>query len=300
MVYYSDILSRFGYTEVDKEFSLTIHEVMMQQQDNFISDILKYLNSDNHFKAEYSDTLKSINTNKIKLWYKDIISGKLNGAISDFINDFNLNVTPKGGFSAERIAELFNYIRIWFQDKVFDLVDGEWNYKNVLRSYTKIINASIYITMNTYVPKDITMAESSKLKGVILIIAEKASLFTHSILLFFLVLMTLSGVGFFMWSLWDLRGIAPDKFFVTALGSLLVLWVLIELINSEIQMLRGDKFRISVFVGVVLIAFIREVLIMTLKHDVNNIKSMILMLAGILVFGVTYWLLAKSEERPKH
>ena len=79
-----------------------------------------------------------------------------------------------------------------------------------------------------------------------------------------------------------------------------MLWVLIELINSEIQMLKGDKFKISIFVGVVLIAFIREVLIMTLKHDAGNMKTMIMMLGGILVLGVTYWLLAKSEEKNKH
>ena len=138
------------------------------------------------------------------------------------------------------------------------------------------------------------------MKNKIIVWAEKASLLTHSMLLVFLMIMTIAGVWFFIWSLWDLKGVAPDKLFVTALGSLLVLWVLIELINSEIQILKGDKFKISIFVGVVLIAFIREVLIMTLKHDASNTKAMILMLGGILVLGVTYWMLAKSEERTKN
>ena len=203
-------------------------------------------------------------------------------------------------FSGERISELFNFIRLWIQSKLIEIASCEWDYKGILQAYTKVINAAIYVTMNTYVPRDKSTSHTSKMKNKILTWAEKASLVTHSMLLVFLIIMTLAGVGFFIWSLWDLKGVAPDKLFVTALGSLLVLWVLIELINSEIQMLRGDKFKISIFVGVVLIAFIREVLIMTLKHDAGNTKTMILMLGGILVLGVTYWLLAKSEEKSKH
>lgn len=111
--------------------------------------------------------------------------------------------------------------------------------------------------------------------------------------------MTFGGAAYFVWSLWDLRVIHPDKLFVTALGSLLVLWVLIELINSEIQMLRGDKFRISIFVGIVLIAFIREVLILTLKHDSGDMGFMIMMLCGILILGVTYFILTKAESSAK-
>ncbi len=300
MVYYTEILSRFSFTEVDKDYITSINEVMTQYSDTFIKDVFNYLRSDTIFKLEHGNVDEKLNGEKLVLWYKDIISGKLNGIFSEFVSEFNLNNTPKGTFSGERIAELFNYIRIWFQSKIFETAESEWDCKGMLQAYTKIINASIYITMNTYVPRDKISTQYAKMKGVILSLAEKASLITHSILLFFLIIMTFAGVGFFVWSLWDLAEVEPDKLFVTALGSLLVLWVLIELINSEIQMLRGDKFRISVFVGVVLIAFIRELLIMTLKHDANNTVAMILLLSGILIFGVTYWLLAKSEDVSKH
>ena len=300
MIYYAEILSRFDFAESDMEYINSINENMAELEEAFIKDVLMYLQKDKLFVSEYGSIIDKLSMDKLSLWYKGIISGKLNGYFSEFVSDFNLHQVPYGGFSGERISELFNYIRLWFQSKLIEISACEWDYKGILQAYTKVINAAIYVTMNTYVPRDKSTSHTSKMKNKILTWAEKASLVTHSMLLVFLIIMTLAGVGFFIWSLWDLKGVAPDKLFVTALGSLLVLWVLIELINSEIQMLRGDKFKISIFVGVVLIAFIREVLIMTLKHDAGNTNTMILMLGGILVLGVTYWLLAKSEEKSKH
>lgn len=300
MIYYNEILTRFDFAESDMEYINSINEKMVLLEDSFISDVLLFLQKDSIFNVEYGSVIDKLNMEKLRLWYKGIINGKLNGYFSEFVNDFNLHQIPRGGFSGERISELFNFIRIWFYNKLIEISECQWDYKGILQAYTKVINAAVYVTMNTYVPRDKSTSTTSKMKNKILVWAEKASLVTHSMLLIFLIVMTLAGVGFFIWSLWDLKGVAPDKLFVTALGSLLVLWVLIELINSEIQMLRGDKFKISIFVGVVLIAFIREVLIMTLKHDAGNTKTMILMLGGILVLGITYWLLAKSEEKGKH
>lgn len=300
MIYYAEILRRFDFAESDMEYIISIKEQMKSFEDVFIHDVLSYLQKDLFFVSEYGNVIEKLNTDRLSSWYNAVISGKLNGSFSEFVSDFNLQHTPKGAFSGERIAELFNFIRLWFHNKLMEIVECEWDYRGILKAYTKVINAAIYITMNTYVPREKSVTHMSKMKNQILVWAEKASLITHSMLLVFLMVMTISGVGFFIWSLWDLKDVAPDKLFVTALGSLLVLWVLIELVNSEIQMLKGDKFKISIFVGVVLIAFIREVLIMTLKHDAGNTKTMILMLGGILVLGVTYWMLAKTEEKTKH
>lgn len=300
MVYYTEILNRFDFAASDMEYINSVKENMQQYEQVFIKDVLNYLQKDEHFTSEYGNIGDKLNTERLASWYTALISGKLNSSFSEFVSEFNLHQTPKGAFSGERIAELFSYIRIWFQNKLLEIAECEWDYKGILQAYTKVINAAIYVTMNSYVPRDKSTSNTSKMKNKILIWAEKASLITHSMLLVFLMIMTIAGVGFFIWSLWDLKDVAPDKLFVTALGSLLVLWVLIELINSEIQMLKGDKFKISIFVGVVLIAFIREVLIMTLKHDASNTSTMILMLGGILVLGITYWMLAKSEDRAKH
>lgn len=299
MVYYSDILKRFNFDDADLQSILMIQDYMLKEESEFIKDFIHFLSTDEYISRELAENVDKMNVSKISLWYKSIVTGKLNNSFSDFINQCNTTIVPKGIFTTESIITLFNFIRVWVQDRVFDVSDSEWGYKKILDSYTKLLNASVFVTMNSVAASESSVKGASKIKAKIVSLAEKASLLTHSMLLFFLIVMTFGGVAYFVWSLWDLRAVRPDKLFVTALGSLLVLWVLIELINSEIQMLRGDKFRISIFVGIVLIAFIREVLILTLKHNEGDMNFMIMMLGGILILGITYFILAKAESFSK-
>jgi uncharacterized membrane protein (DUF373 family) len=86
-----------------------------------------------------------------------------------------------------------------------------------------------------------------------------------------------------------------DKGLVSALGSLLVLWLAIELLEAEIDRLRGGELQLSLFVGVGLVAFIRKVLIATLSHE--EMTTELLYLGGIFVFGVIYWLVSRTEAK---
>ncbi|MFZ2088215.1 MAG: protoglobin domain-containing protein [Desulfobaccales bacterium] len=86
-----------------------------------------------------------------------------------------------------------------------------------------------------------------------------------------------------------------DKGLISALGSLLVLWLAIELLEAEIDRLRGGELQLSLFVGVGLVAFIRKVLIATLSHE--DIQSELVYLGGIFVFGIIYWLISRTEAK---
>jgi uncharacterized membrane protein (DUF373 family) len=84
---------------------------------------------------------------------------------------------------------------------------------------------------------------------------------------------------------------------ISALGSILMLWVIIELLNTEIAHLKGGKFYISVFIGVALVTIIRETMIATLKHESPAV--IYYLIAAILVIGFVYWLVTKAEEKKR-
>jgi uncharacterized membrane protein (DUF373 family) len=115
------------------------------------------------------------------------------------------------------------------------------------------------------------------------------------ILVLALIGLTLSFVGLFVIDVMHLIEGDVHKGIITALGSLLLLWLMIELMNTEISHLKGGKFHISVFVGVALVAVIRETLIATLKHE--KPETIFYLIAAILVLGFVYWLVTKAEER---
>lgn len=90
---------------------------------------------------------------------------------------------------------------------------------------------------------------------------------------------------------------SPDlaRGIISTLGTLLIIWVIVELVGTEIRYLRGESFRIEIFVAVALVSVIRELLITTLGHEAS---PLIAYLAGsVLILGVVYYLISKAEFR---
>ena len=64
--------------------------------------------------------------------------------------------------------------------------------------------------------------------------------------------------------------------------------------DNEIKSLKGGRFNIQVFIGVVIIAIIREILISTLRHD--PLETQVFLAGTLLVLGVVYYLVARSQQ----
>lgn len=67
--------------------------------------------------------------------------------------------------------------------------------------------------------------------------------------------------------------------FLHAFGTLLVLWTITELINSEIQVLRGHHFSVSILVDVAMAAVIRKILLSDFKIDMDFFVSILSLMA---------------------
>jgi uncharacterized membrane protein (DUF373 family) len=74
-----------------------------------------------------------------------------------------------------------------------------------------------------------------------------------------------------------------------------MIWVLIELLHTEITSIKGGQFKISIFIGVALVAFVREVLILKLQHNDNN-GQMIVAIGGIFILGIIYFITFWAEK----
>jgi len=88
-----------------------------------------------------------------------------------------------------------------------------------------------------------------------------------------------------------------DEVLVGAMGSVLLLWVVIELLDMKIDRLQGGSFMLRLFVGVALVAFIRKVLVTSLS--LQDLLMEGVYLAGILVCGVIFWLVSRAEGDKK-
>jgi uncharacterized membrane protein (DUF373 family) len=76
---------------------------------------------------------------------------------------------------------------------------------------------------------------------------------------------------------------------IHALGALLVLWTLAELLGAEIRHLRGESIKVTIFIEVAIAAMVRKLLI--LSTEGISLQEGSLYLASLLVLGIVYWFL---------
>lgn len=96
-------------------------------------------------------------------------------------------------------------------------------------------------------------------------------------------------IGLFAHDVWTVITGSVAGGFLNALGTLLILWTLSELINAEVRYLRGENIRVAVFIEVAIAATIRKLLVVSAEGvDLTHSATYILTL---LTLGVVYWLL---------
>ncbi len=90
------------------------------------------------------------------------------------------------------------------------------------------------------------------------------------------------------------RGDNLETSVVTALGSLLIIWMMIELLGTEVEHLRGKKIPIKIFIGIVIVAFIRKVLIGSLQHA--TLTEYGTKVGTLFILALVYWLIARADR----
>ena len=136
---------------------------------------------------------------------------------------------------------------------------------------------------------------SQKVEGFLISFSERFSHGLNLILVLGLVALGIMVMVLFVYDVTHIFGGDIEKGILGTLGSLLMLWVVIELVDTEIDHLRGEKFAIKVFISVALVAVIRKILVVFLKTDAAELQ--LSLVAAILVLGVVYWLVSKVDKK---
>jgi uncharacterized membrane protein (DUF373 family) len=163
----------------------------------------------------------------------------------------------------------------------------------------KILDINLDIMSTSYQEEELRKVfVSHKIESKLIHAAERFTYGLNLVLVVALSGVSLSVVTLFFRDLVHMFQGDFEKGILSALGSLLILWMMIELMDNEIKTLKGGKFNILIFIGVIIVALIREILISTLRHDALETQGF---LAGtLLILGVVYYLVAKSQQNGSH
>jgi uncharacterized membrane protein (DUF373 family) len=159
----------------------------------------------------------------------------------------------------------------------------------------KILDINLDIMTASYIEEELKKVFiSQRLESKLIKATERFTYGLNLILILALVGVSVSVVGLFFWEIAHIFRGDMEKGILSALGTLLILWMMIELMDNEIKSLKGGRFNILVFIGVVIVAIIREILISTLRHDL--ITTQVFLAGTLLILGLVYYLVSRSQR----
>lgn len=136
----------------------------------------------------------------------------------------------------------------------------------------------------------------TKLENKLLKYLKTIGSYFNYLLMGALVMVATFSIGLFGYDVYLLFSGASsiERGILTTLGSLLILWSAIELINEEIKHLRGGSSALAAFLTLVIAALIRKILIVSLSPE----KAKEILMYGLLVLflSISYWLISLTTK----
>jgi len=198
------------------------------------------------------------------------------------------------GLNAHYVNASMQVVRRFITEMIREKFPNREDRRRYSEAAEKMLDINLDIITASYMEEERKKVFISRhLESKLIHATERFTYGLNLILVFALVGVSLSVVGLFLWEIFHIFGGDLEKGILSALGTLLILWMMIELMDNEIKTLKGGRFNILVFIGVVIVAIIREVLISTLRHDLLSTQ---MFLAGtLLILGIVYYLVSKSQ-----
>lgn len=295
MVTIDELKRHYLFAEEDAELLSSLQPLAEANKQTITDDLYDYLLGMPETAAFLQDdaVLQRLKTSQ-QAWLLDLFSGKYDNHYLRKLEKIGL-AHVRIGLNAHFVNCAMNFIR----QALVNLIRESYSDREMRRTLTdateKILDANLDVMSASYLEEELKKEfVSHHLESKLIRATERFTYGLNLILVLALAGVSISVVAQFAWDLLHIFQGNIEKGILSALGTLLILWMMIELIGNEIKNLKGGKFNILVFIGVIIVALIREILISTLRHDLLETQ---LFLAGtLLILGIVYYLVAKSQK----
>lgn len=292
------IKAHYNFTAGDAANLKQLQPLMKKHEDEFPIEFYNYIR---HFE----DSPKFLKDEEIikrhqaglKEWLMDLFSGEYGTHYLRELERIGF-AHVKINLPAHYVNAAMHFVRQYclrILEKEFCVDINECRY--FAKSVDKILDINLDILTSSYIEEEIkTYFLSERVESYLVQFAHRFSYLLNLILVLGLVVMGIMVVGLFIYDVANIFTGDIEKGLLSTLGALLMMWVVIELVSTEVKHLRGGKFAINVFISVALVAIIRKLLVSTLSAGTLETHLSIILISGIAVLGVIYWLIARTEQ----
>lgn len=289
------IKGHYQLTLEEEEILKGLQPMMKEHRDRFTEDFYIYLMSQEDM-AEFFPSDEKLQHHKmlISAWFTRLFSG-----IYDEAYFRNLSHVGKIHVNINLDGHLVNAAMTRVRQFVIEIIDahiGSAEREKALVAANKILDINLDIMTSSYRAAELNKYFlSARVESALISWIER---FTHGLNLVLALALGIVSIGVVGLFVHDIASIFTsseiENSIVAALGSLLIIWLMIELLDTEIHHLKGRKLQIKVFIGVVIVAFIRKVLVSGFSHE--DLIDKASKVGTLLVLGIVYWLVSKAEK----
>lgn len=291
----SQIEQYYNFTPQDAQNLLQLRPLMDQYKEQLVDSFFKGSLQNGEASMHLSNEEAIKNQKKILLIvFMDLFNG-----IYD--NRYLQNI-QRIGYEQVKIgleAHFLNSSMYMVRESGNEIIDK--NFKDeerfeLTKSFGKILDINLEVMSSSYRQEELKKVFLSyRFENGLIRLAERFSYGLNLFLVIALMGLSFGIIGLLSIDIWKLVTGQTQHGIITVLGTLLMLWVMIELMNTEIKHLKKGKFSITIFVEVALVAFIRDALVSSLEH--GAILKQAFLVSTILVLGLVYWLISKADEK---
>jgi len=289
-----DLKNHYGFTNDDEEQLRAFQPLAAQHQERFTNQFYDYL----YGMPETTAILNNSNLKHLRevngAWFMSLFSGTYDNHYMNHLTRIG-HAHVKVGLSVHFVNVAMNRVRHF----LLNLIDENYpdrDERRALREATeKMLDMNLDVMSSSYREEELRKVfVSRKLESHLIRLAERFTYGLNLVLVLALAGVSISVALLFGWDLINIFRGDVEKGILSALGEMLILWMMIELMDNEIKNLKGGKFNILVFIGVIIVAMIREILISTLRHD--DLATQAFLAGTLLILGILYYLVSRAQK----
>ncbi len=291
-----DVLRHYSFDSRDEGNRSQLAEIILPLKEQFAEDFYAWLEAD-PYTASFFPSQAAVNKRKrtIQDWLNWMLTASFDHRLLlrlERIGKRHVEIGLEGHY----VNAAMGFIRRYFHQVLSQAVSEEQKRKSLQETLDKTLDISLDVMTSSYREAELKKVFLSKQAEYRMVQWAERSLHGLNLVLMVGLLLMAAGVTYLLGS--DIVYAFTDEVehgVIRALGSLLILWMMISLLHAQIEQLKGGKLHVRIFVDLALVAFIRKLFVASLEGEDPVLFG--LYISTILVLGVLYFLIGWTESR---
>ena len=290
-----EIKRNYELTRRDEENLKELSDILLPSADEFAADFYSYLMKD-HYTASFFETEEARKRleKKKKKWLKDLLTARYDNRYLVRLRKIG-KVHVKIGLKGHYVNASMTHIRSFCHRQVTELVSDVDRRLELVETLNKILDINLDVMTSSYRDAELKKVfVSQRVESVIIRWSERLLHGLNLVLMIGLLTMAVGVASLLAQDVVYAFTTNLETGVIKALGSLLILWMMIELLHTQVEHLRGGRFHVRIFVELALVAFIRKLFVASIEE--KDPITFGLLIGGLFVLGLLLYFLAKAED----